>query len=366
MKISPLRLAVLLAAVAVAPIAAQAAYDSSELAYYKPEAKVAGEIRNYGFGFGGLLKIWEEGFRKHHPGATFKDVTNTSDAAFPALVTGVTDLAPDGGEPAITEWLSFYETYGYHATDIVVASGTYDVDGRSPGIVVYVHPDNPISKLTMKQLDGIFGAERTGGLDNFKWDIRRARGPEDNIRTWGQLGLTGDWADKPIRTYGHAPSGTTRFFQLRALGNSDKWNPNYKEYVETGSKMIADYDKEEQRGSLRTMLNELKDDKYGIAWTVLPQVNQVSGLRFKPIALAAKEGGPYVVPSKESFQDRSYPLVRNLYFYVNRKPGTAMDPRLREFLRYVLSREGQEAIVANGNYLPLPSAMVLEQLKRLD
>ena len=218
----------------------------------------------------------------------------------------------------------------------------------------------------MKQLDGIFGAERTGGLDNFKWDIRRARGPEDNIRAWGQLGLTGDWADKPIRTYGHAPSGTTRFFQLRALGNSDKWNPNYKEYVETGSKMIADYDKEEQRGSLRTMLNELKDDKYGIAWTVVPQVNQVSGLRLKPIALAAKEGGPYVVPSKESFQDRSYPLVRNLYFYVNRKPGTAMDPRLREFLRYVLSREGQEAIVANGNYLPLPSAMVREQLKRLD
>jgi phosphate transport system substrate-binding protein len=95
-------------------------------------------------------------------------------------------------------------------------------------------------------------------------------------------------------------------------------------------------------------------------------VNQVSGLRLKPIALAAKEGGPYVVPSKESFQDRSYPLVRNLYFYVNRKPGTAMDPRQREFLRYVLSREGQEAIVANGNYLPLPSAMVREQLKRLD
>jgi phosphate transport system substrate-binding protein len=352
--------------VAVAPIAAQAAYDSSELAVYKPEAKVVGEIRNYGFGFGGLLKVWEEGFRKHHPNATFKDVTITSDAAFPALVTGATDLAPDGGEPAITEWLSFYETYGYHATDIVVASGTYDVDGRSPGIVVYVHPDNPISKLTTKQLDGIFGAERTGGLDNFKWDIRRARGPEDNIRTWGQLGLTGDWADKPIQTYGHAPSGTTRFFQLRALGNSDKWNPNYKEYVETGSKMIADYDKGEQRGSLRTMLNELKDDKYGIAWTVVPQVNQVSGLRLKPIALAAKEGGPYVLPSKESFQDRSYPLVRNLYFYVNRKPGTAIDPRLREFLRYVLSREGQEAIVANGNYLSLPSAMVREQLKRLD
>ena len=364
-KILP-RFAPLLGVLAAASIAAQAAYDSSELAYYKAQAKVTGEIRNYGFGFGGLLKIWEEAFRKHHPDASFKDVLITSDAAFPAMVTGVTDLAPDGGEPALTEWLSFYETYGYHATDIVVASGTYDVDGRSPGVVVYVHPDNPISKLTLKQLDAIFSAERTGGLDGFKWDVKKARGPEGNIRTWGQLGLTGEWADKPIQTYGHAPSGTTRFFQLRVLANSDKWNPNYREYVETDSKMIADDDKQTQRGSLRTMLNELKDDKYGIAWTVVPQAMQVPGLKLKPIALAVNDGGPFVVPGRETFQDRSYPLVRNLYFYVNRKPGTPMDARLREFLRYVLSREGQEAIVKHGAYLPLPAQVVTEQLKRLD
>src|SRR5258708_23952561 len=136
---------------ASAAICSPAAYNAADLPAYKPEAAVSGVIRNYGFGFGGLLKIWEEGFRKHHPDAAFKDVTITSDAAFPALVTGVTDLAPDGGEPAITEWLSFYETYGYHATDIVVASGTYDVDGRSPGVVVYVHPHNPIPTLTLHQ-----------------------------------------------------------------------------------------------------------------------------------------------------------------------------------------------------------------------
>jgi len=114
------------------------------------------------------------------------------------------------------------------------------------------------------------------------------------------------------------------------------------------------------------MLNALKDDKYGIAWTVVPQVAQVPGLRLKPIALAVNDGGPYVQPSKATFQDRTYPLVRNLYFYVNRKPGTAMDPKQREFLRYVLSREGQDEIVRHGAYLPLPPAMVEEQLKRLD
>lgn len=339
----------------------------SDLPLYQPEQKVSGLIRNYGFGFGGLLKIWEQGFHQYHPDVYFHDVTITSDAAFPALVTNVTDLAPDGGEPAITEYLSFYETYGYHALDIIAASGTYDVEGKSPGIVVYVHPDNPISRLTLKQLDGIFGSERNAALRIFKWTLLDARGPEENIRKWGQLGLTGEWADKEIQTYGHAPSGTTRFFQLRVLKNSDKWNPNYRGYVETGSKMIGDDDRQEQRGGVQYMLkNELMKNKYGIAWTIVPQAKAVPGLKLKALALAVNEGGPYITPSKETFQNRTYPLVRNLYFYLNRKPGTQIEPKLKEFLRYVLSREGQEAIVKNGNYLPLPSAVIREQLKRLE
>jgi phosphate transport system substrate-binding protein len=85
-----------------------------------------------------------------------------------------------------------------------------------------------------------------------------------------------------------------------------------------------------------------------------------------PPALAARDGGPYVAPSKASFQDRTYPLVRSLYFYLNRPPGSAIEPRLREFLRYILSREGQEAIVRDGNYLPLPAAFAREQAARLD
>jgi phosphate transport system substrate-binding protein len=331
---------------------------------YRPEQSVFGTIRNYGFGFGGLLETWEDGFSHHHPGINFSDTLTTSDAAFPALVTGVTDLAPDGGEPAITETLSFFETYGYHATDVVVASGSYDVEGKSPGIVVFVHPENPISHLTLEQLDGIFGAERTGGMHGFKWELKDGRGAERNIRTWGQLGLTGDWADKPIQTYGHAPSGTSRFFQLKVLHSSDKWNPNYREYVETGSKMIAD-DDQGQLGGLQHMLaDELAHDRYGIAWTIVPQARKVQGL--KPLALAARDGGAYVVPNRESFRDRTYPLVRSLFFYLNRKPGAAVEPRLKEFLRYVLSREGQAAVADNGNYLPLPPEVVRAQREKLE
>src|SRR5262249_12439693 len=198
---------------------------SNELSPYKPERKVAGTIRSFRSGFGGLLKLWEDGFQKIHPDIRFDDKLPTSDAAIPALVTGVADLGPDGSEPSITETLAFFEVHGYLVTDITVASGAFDAEGKSNGPVVFVHQDNP---LTGKQLDGIVGSERTAGMRGFKWTPSDARGPEENIRTWGQLGLTGEWADKPIQTYGHGPSGTARFFQWKVLKNGDKWNPNYR------------------------------------------------------------------------------------------------------------------------------------------
>jgi phosphate transport system substrate-binding protein len=202
-------------------------------------------------------------------------------------------------------------------------------------------------------------------MRGFKWTPSDGRGADRDIRTWGQLGLTGKWADQPIQTYGHAPSGTTRFFQWKVLKNGDKWNPNYREYVETGSKMIADEDRAEQRLGLQHMLKEeLAKNPYGIAWTVMPQAKGVAGV--KAIALAERDGGPYVMPSKSSFQDRTYPLVRNIYIYLNRAPGKPLDPKLREFLRYVLSREGQEIVARNGSYLPLTAELVREQLVKLN
>jgi phosphate transport system substrate-binding protein len=340
-------------------------FDLSALPAYRPQETVSGTIRHFGFGLGGVLQLWEDEFRKIQPGIRFDDKLPTSDAAIPALVTGVTDLAPDGGEATLTENLSFFEVHGHPPTEIVIASGAFDVEGKSNGPVVFVNADNPIARLTIEQLDGIFGAERTAGMRGFKWSPSDARGADKDIRTWGQLGLTGEWADKPIQTYGHAPSGTSRFFQWKVLGNGDKWNPNYREYVETGSKMIADEDRGTQRLGLQSMLrNELAHDRYGIAWTVMPQAKGVAGI--KTIALAPGSGGKYVQPSRQSFQDRSYPLVRNIYMYLNRKPGTAMDPKLREFLSFILSREGQEVVARNGSYLPLSLDLLLAQRRKLD
>jgi phosphate transport system substrate-binding protein len=356
------------AALMIAPASqaqAQGDFRLDGLPHYEAEHTVSGTIRNFGFGLGGVLALWEEGFRKLHPGVRFADHLPTSDAAIPALVTGVADLAPDGGEATLTETLSFFETYGYQPTDITVATGAFDVEGRSNGIVVFVNAANPLTRLTLQQLDGIFGAERSAGMRGFQWTPSDGRGAQEDIRTWGPLGLKGEWADKPIQTYGHAPSGTTRFFQWKVMKNGDKWNPNYREYVESGSKMIADEDRAEQRMGLQHMLrDELAHDRYGIAWTVMPQAKGVAGI--KPIALAARAGGPYIAASTASFQDRSYPLARNIYVYLNRAPGRPLDPQLKEFLRYALSREGQEAVVRNGGYLPLTRQVAGEQRAKLE
>jgi phosphate transport system substrate-binding protein len=331
---------------------------------YVPQGHVSGLIRNYGFGLGGALKAWESAFRKYQPSVTFSDTLPTSDAAFPGLVTYQADLGFDGGEPAITEALSFQETRGYSASSVVIASGAFDVEGKSNGPVVFVNAANPISSLSIEQLDGIFGSGRNGTLHGFVWSPVGARGADRDIRDWGQLGLGRGWAGKPIQTYGHGPSGTTRFFQLRVLGNSDKWNPNYREYVETGSKQIAEVDKAEQRLGARWMLGrELANDRYGIGWSTMSQARGIKGI--KMLAIAPRGGGKPVYPSQLSFRDRTYPLVRNIYVYFDRKPRTALDPKLKEFLRFILSDEGQR-IVAGAGYLPLPADMLEQERKKLD
>lgn len=354
-------LLLLAAALGAVPLQAQPVASDS---HYEPNARVSGVIRNYGFGLGGALKSWESAFRKYEPDVSFVDTLPTSDAAFPGLVTYQADLGFDGGEPAITEELSFQETRGYHESYIVIASGSFDVEGKSNGPVVFVNSANPISSLSIDQLDGIFGSERNGTLDGYVWTPVGARRAEKNIRKWAELGLHGEWAKQPIQTYGHGPSGTTRFFQLRVLGNTDKWNPNYREYVETGSKQIADVDKSEQRLGARWMLNkDLAHDRFGIGWSTMSQARGIQGI--KMLAIAPRGGGKAVMPSEASFRDRTYPLVRNIYVYFDRKPGSELAPRLKEFLRFILSPEGQQ-IAAQAGYLPLPQEMIQEQLRTLN
>jgi len=320
---------------------------------------MSGVIRNFGSDMSGMVQIWEAGFHKYHPDVRFDDKFPSSDGATAGLITGVADIGTTGREPTLTEFLSFNETFKYDLETIAVATGAYDLKGKTWAIVIFVNKDNPITKLTMRQLDGIFGAERTGGYVGYRWFPQAARGAKDDIRTWGQLGLTGEWANKPIHTYGYANTGMSKFFELTVFKGGEKWNPNYREYVESETKMVAD-----ESLSSYHMLGELSKDKYGIAWAGIPHAKNFPNL--KPLALAASEGGPYIEPAKETVQNRTYPLTRSVFMYIKHPPGQAVDPKVREFLRYILSREGQAAVVEHKVYLPLTGEAAREQSKKIE
>jgi phosphate transport system substrate-binding protein len=321
---------------------------------YTADAVAPGVIRNSGSSLGGLLQKWEAGFARYQPGIRFVDDLRSGDAAIGALESGAADLAINGREPVLTEFLSFAEVFGHDGPlQITVATGSFDVLGRTWAEVIYVNRENPVSHLTLDQLDGIFGAARTGGYQGYKWSSAAARDSTRDIRTWGQLGLKGEWAHAPINTYGYAPTGMSNFFELTVFHGGTKWNPNYRQYVETSAKQAT-----EHSGTTDQMLDDLSNDKYGIAWAGIAHARGRPNV--KAIALGLGSDGPFIACTRATTAARTYPLTRSIFVQMNRTPGTAIDPRIKEFLRYILSRQGQAAVAEQGDYLPL----TLEELER--
>jgi phosphate transport system substrate-binding protein len=339
---------------------------TATLAPYKPEREVVGPIRSIGGTLGGQYKRWQDAFHRYHPGVRFMDNLSSSESSIAGLYTGAADLGPSGHDAELMDLLPFTENFGYYPTEITVASGAFDPGkkGGSGSLVIFVHRDNPITRLTMKELDGIFGAERSGGLEGIVFSPRFARSAKEDIRTWDQLGLGGEWAGKPIQTYGYTFTGMKWFFQMKVFHGGQKWNPNYREYVETESFMVDRAHPDGKRLTIAQMLTDLSHDRYGIAYCPLHYAKEYPDV--KPLALAAEDGGPYFEPTRESFQSRAYPLTRSVFIYVNRVPRQPLHPTLREFLRFVLSREGQDDVAAYGRYLPLPAAVARAELKKLE
>jgi phosphate transport system substrate-binding protein len=331
-----------------------------DLPSYVPTRQVSGIIRNNGSAFAGLLTAWETGFKKYHPGITFQDSLLSGDAAIGALESGASDLAPNGREPVLTEFLSFSEVLNNDGPfQVTVATGSYELLGRTWAQVIFVNKDNPLAHLTMRQLDQIFGSERTGGYSGYKWVTTAARSASENIRTWGQLGLTGQWADKQIQTYGYAPTGMSNFFELTVFHGGTKWNPNLRQYVETSAKQAT-----EHAGTTEQMMDDLSRDRYGIAWAGLAHAKGKPGV--KALALSFSVNGPFIFCDEKSVRSRTYPLTRSIFFQLNRPPNTPIQSRIKEFLLYILSREGQSAVAAQGEYLPLTATELSRQRRLLD
>jgi phosphate transport system substrate-binding protein len=338
-------------------------FDLSGLPAYAPKHKVTGKIRLWGSNYitdGMVGGLWEDAFRKIHPGVTFDWNMKTTSAAVPSLVFGVSDVGI--GRKVTFSELQLFERYkDRDPLEIDIATGSYDVPGWQPAYGVIVNKDNPLKQITMEQLDGIFGAERSGGWEGTSWRPGNARGPEGNIRTWGQLGLTGAWADKPITVYGL----NLRYHQAtelsdRVLKASDKWNEHMRMYA---NYVTAD-------GKLSRGMNEdLAADLYGIGIVAAPTTDLNRGAtqstqKILPLAQTAK--GPFVPYTLETIQDRSYPLFDRIYAYVDVDPKGVADTKTLEFLRFVVSREGQQAVMQDGKYLPLTAAIARAELAKLD
>jgi ABC-type phosphate transport system substrate-binding protein len=340
--------------------------DLSDLPPYVPQTKIVGAVRILGSELKNAVVYLAEGFNRFHPDARVStSYMTSSEGGLAGLYTGISDVAPMGDDAKITDQMPFFNTFGYMPTEISVATGGYEKRGSLFAWAIVVNKDNPLEEISMDQIERVFGSERTGGWElrdnNWLYTAKYALGREALLRTWDQLGLGGEFAGKEIQTFGYIAPGYEIAVQRPLFHWSDKWNGNFLQYVET-KQTTPDADGAKV-DSVRP-LEKLSHDKLAIGIAALMHVHDFPNL--KVLKVAPRGGGPAIALTPDNVANRTYPLIRDAYFYVNKPPGRPLDPRAREFMRFVLSREGQEIIAKVGYYYPLPAAYLKEQLKKLD
>jgi phosphate transport system substrate-binding protein len=314
-------LALATAIVASSSFAADGQADPA-LKAYQPAAGISGNLNSIGSDtLNNVMTLWAEGFRKYYPSVNVQVEGKGSATAPPALIQGTAQLGPMSREMKKEEEEEFEKTFGYKPTRISVALDC---------LAVYVHKDNAIKGLSLDQVDGVFSKTRKSGAPN--------------VATWGDLGMKGEMAAKPISLYGrNSASGTYAYFKEHALGKGD-----FKDEVK------------EQPGSAAVVQGVAKD-RAAIGYSGIGY--RTSEVRAVP--LAKKSGGEMVEPTFANALNGKYPLGRALYVYINKKPNEPVPPVVKEFIKYVLSKEGQEAVVKDG-YGALPVSVIEKQLKLVE
>jgi phosphate transport system substrate-binding protein len=310
----------LLALSAVAAHAEKITVDK-KIPSYKATSGVAGNLNSIGSdSLNNLMTYWAEGFKKKYPNVNIQIEGKGSSTAPPALIAGTAQLGPMSREMKSSEIEQFEKKFGYKPTKIGVALDS---------LAVFVNKDNPIKSLSLDEVDAIFSKTRKRGL------------PE--VTTWGQLGVTGKLAAKPVSLYGrNSASGTYGYFKENALKNGD-----YKNTVK------------EQPGS-SSVVEGISKDIAAIGYSGIGYAT--SGVKALP--LSDKKGGPVAEANYQNVLSGKYPLSRMLYIYVAKKPGQPLPKITEEFIKYVLSKEGQEIVVKDG-YDPLTAKLAENQLKAL-
>ena len=328
-------------------VAAARAQTLDQLPPYQPEQRVSGTIRIWGHGsfksdfMGRVVTAWASGFAKSQPGVTLENHMYGTASAIGALYVGAADLAILGEEISPAAAVAFARTKHYPPLQIDLATGSLDAAYFDYAHVVFVHKENPVSCLTLAQLDAVFGAEHR-------------RGPR-NVRTWDGLGLTGAWAGRRIQPYSWRDLDFSLFIQGAMLGGSHRWSNDLLDFGHIRRPDGSTYDGGQQ------ILDALAADPSGIAISNLRYANP----QVKPVAIAGRDGAACYAATKENLIAQTYPLTRIVPAFIDRPPGRPVDPKLREFLRYILSRDGQHDITRETAYLQLGPAAIRAQLAKL-
>jgi phosphate transport system substrate-binding protein len=334
-------------------------FDLTGLPHYVPQDKPLGTLRIAGNNYVGdapLGNWWKEAFEKLQPGIKIEYYLPSAAIAIPRLYFDLADIGINHA-PSFYDSLGHLRLKGYEPTGFSVFTGSYDYVGWQNNIVIIVNKDNPITGITMKQLDGVFGSVRDGGWVGTTWHPEFSRGPERDIRRWGQLGLAGDWADKPISVHGYSLRYATAIeFSNKVLQASDKWNGDLHAYANYRRPDSTTYLEADQ------IIDHVRKDLYAIGYA---RYHEDFPKDIKILAVAKEDGGPYIQYNIDTLQDRTYPLWGDQSFWVSVKPGAKMDAKVREFIRFVLSREGQELVQKDGKYLPLSAEVARTELEKI-
>jgi phosphate transport system substrate-binding protein len=317
--------------------------DVSDLQPYKPQQQVSGTIRVYGNNYiPELMKRWQEGFKRFQPGVAFTTNLPGTEAAMAGITSGIADISFIGREGYHAEINGFKGRFGYEPLGIEISSGSFGTPHKTFSLEVFTHASNPLQGLALAQAQAIFGCAGPSGK---------------RIRTWGDLGLTGRIAAHPIHVYGYQfDTGMAGYFNRVVLNDSGTWNAELKDF-DNGHDANG-----EVINAGVYILKALAADPDGIAFANLQYANP----DIKQIGLAERAGNPFVLATPETIWDHTYPLHRFSTLYINRKPGTPVDPKVKEFIRYILSREGMQAVADDGAYTPINEHVAQEQRHKLD